>query len=334
MSELVSVIVPCYNVQKYVQETIESVLSQTYSPIELILVDDGSTDETFAVLNKYASERVHVISQDNGGACRARNRGLEKAKGKYIQYIDGDDAISKDKIAAQIQLLDKAENFIAVCNTVFFNDGDDHLSILPKDESRFLFNTNDPVDFLVNLYGGYGEGSMVQTNAWLTPRKIIDAIGPWNEEILQDQDGEYFCRAVLASKGIVYSPNGISFYRKHPGGGSIISRRGYAVKKSYLNALNLKAGYLLGRTDSIAAKRALSRLYMGFAVINYPYYKDLVVQALLKVDELGVEVVLPIIGGRVIETLKKILGWRVARYISFAANTYIRKKCVIQENIC
>lgn len=324
MPGLVSVIVPCYNVQKYIQETIESILGQTYEAIELILIDDGSSDDTFTILKNYASDRVHVIKQINSGACRARNAGLEKAKGKFIQYIDGDDIISKNKIEEELRLLGKTEDSIAVCNTIFFNDGDDYRSFLPNDESRFLYCTDDPVDFLVNLYGGYGAGSMVSIHAWLTPRKIIDRIGPWNEEILQDQDGEYFCRAVLASKGIVYSPNGSSFYRKHPGGGSIISRKGYAVKKSYLYALDLKAGYLLGRTDSIAARRAISRLYMDFAVNNFPYYKDLVEQALIKVDGLEVEVVLPIIGGRVVEALKKTFGWRVARYTSYAANKFLK----------
>lgn len=91
MQPLVSVIIPVYNVGKYLDECIESILSQTISNFEIILVDDGSTDDSLNICNKYKNKNVIVIHQENSGVSAARNAGIKVAKSEFITFVDGDD---------------------------------------------------------------------------------------------------------------------------------------------------------------------------------------------------------------------------------------------------
>lgn len=96
MEEKISVIVPVYNVEKYLERCVESIFKQTYKNIEIILVDDGSTDNSGKICDKFLKkdERVKVIHKENGGLSDARNAGLEILSGKYIMFVDSDDWIS------------------------------------------------------------------------------------------------------------------------------------------------------------------------------------------------------------------------------------------------
>jgi teichuronic acid biosynthesis glycosyltransferase TuaG len=112
---MVSIVIPVYNAEKYIAETIKSVLAQTYSDWELILVDDGSTDETIAritdvllVVPDKVREHIYVIHKEqNEGAAAARNTGLHKAKGRYLAFLDGDDLWLADKLEKQLAFMEK-----------------------------------------------------------------------------------------------------------------------------------------------------------------------------------------------------------------------------------
>lgn len=106
---LVSVIIPAYNVEKTIEQCVQSVFSQTIENLEIIVVDDGSTDNTGAVLDRMAEAdgRLKVIHQPNAGASTARNRGLEESCGKYIRFVDADDRLTKNGIQVMIDALEK-----------------------------------------------------------------------------------------------------------------------------------------------------------------------------------------------------------------------------------
>ncbi|KAF0202279.1 MAG: glycosyl transferase family [Bacteroidetes bacterium] len=315
---LVSVIIPAYNAERFIAETLDSVLNQTWKNIEVFVVDDGSKDKTVEVARTFESDKVKVLVQKNQGACVARNKGLSLSKGKYIQYLDADDVLSSDKIEIQVRILEKNEGYLSVSSSVHFMDGDDFLTKKPREESSWIHNTDDPVDFLVRLYGGYGERWMVLTHAWLTPRSISDKIGPWNENLLLDQDGEYFARAVLASKGIRIS-GGISYYRRFISGGNISSK--YNKKEnlqSALLALGNKTKFLGARTDSEAYRQAVATLYHEIAVNAYPMFADIVGLCEKKIKESGKIPSTPVMGGKIIEITKKYFGWKAAKKLRMA----------------
>ena len=123
---LISVIIPVYNVEKYLHRCLDSVIAQTYQNIEIICVDDGSIDESGRICNQYAvrDARIKVIHQENQGLSAARNRGLDAAEGEYIAFVDSDDYILEDMYK---KMLDKLLNYnvdLCVCQWQYeFSDG-------------------------------------------------------------------------------------------------------------------------------------------------------------------------------------------------------------------
>lgn len=120
MNELISIIIPVYNVEHYLEACMESVLNQTYSNIEIILVDDGATDSSGKMCDRYAGkdERIKVIHKKNGGLSDARNKGITQAKGKYIMFIDSDDVVSSDFVEYLYQMIKTSFADIAICDPI------------------------------------------------------------------------------------------------------------------------------------------------------------------------------------------------------------------------
>lgn len=322
----VSIVIPSYNAENFIAETLTSVKNQTWPAIEAFVVDDGSRDKTVEIAKTFESERIKVIVQKNQGACVARNLGLSLSKGKYIQFLDADDVLSTDKIEKQVGVLENNPGYLAVSPTVHFMHGDDYMNMKPREESAWIHNTDDPVDFLVRLYGGYGERWMVQTSAWLTPRSITDSIGPWDESLLLDQDGEYFARAVLASKGI-RTTGGINYYRRFVFGGNISSKYNKLENlQSALYALNCKANYLAQHTNSAAYKQAMATLYQEIAINAYPAFRTIVAECESKIKDVGKKPALPIMGGRLIELTKLLFGWKSAKKLRITIHKLTGKK--------
>ena len=129
MSEpLISVIVPVYNVEKYIAACVDSILAQTYTNLEILLVDDGSTDSSGALCDEYARRdvRVRVIHQENGGLSDARNTGMQSAQGTYFAFVDSDDFIAGDYIAYLYGMIEKHHAQIAVCGYQKVYPGDEN----------------------------------------------------------------------------------------------------------------------------------------------------------------------------------------------------------------
>ncbi|NQT94640.1 MAG: glycosyltransferase [Lentisphaerae bacterium] len=110
MDPLVSVVIPVYNAARYVAQAVDSVLDQTYAPLQVIVVNDGSTDDTATVLEPYL-DRIEYCRQENRGASASRNRGIELAKGKYIAFLDADDLWTPEKISRQVRVLEDNPQF-------------------------------------------------------------------------------------------------------------------------------------------------------------------------------------------------------------------------------
>jgi len=322
---LVSVIIPAYNAAKFIRETLTSVQQQIWPSIEVFVIDDGSVDDTVAIARSFQNDHFSVVEQKNSGACVARNRGLDLSKGKYIQFLDADDVISPEKIQRQVEVLEENPGYLGVCSTVHFLNGDNYLQMKPREESFWIYDTDDPVDFLVRLYGGDGKRWMVQTSAWLTPKTITDRIGAWNESLLLDQDGEYFARAVLASNGIRTTP-GINYYRRFTWGNNISAKSGKKENlESALLALNLKAQYLSQYTHSDRYMQAFATLYVEIAINAYPQFPELVTRCEEEIQKTGKMPDLPVLGGKLIELIKYFLGWKTAKLVRKRIHSLINR---------
>lgn len=141
MNELISLIVPIYKVEKYLIRCIDSAINQTYTNLEIILVDDGSPDKCGDICDKYALSdfRVKVIHKDNGGLSDARNEGIKLSKGKYISFLDSDDWIDENYVEKLYQLLKSSDSDISILN--YFKTSDNHIQIdIIKEEIQILTN--------------------------------------------------------------------------------------------------------------------------------------------------------------------------------------------------
>ena len=129
MSELLSVIITAYNVEKYIAECLDSVISQSYSNIEIIVVDDGSKDQTGNICDQYSDrdERVKVIHKDNAGLVAARKTGIEVSNGKYITFIDGDDWVDSDLYEKVVNNLSDADIYAYGLTCMYENGNEDYM---------------------------------------------------------------------------------------------------------------------------------------------------------------------------------------------------------------
>ena len=315
---LVSVIIPLYNAEKYIAETIQNVLNQTYQPIEVIIVDDGSTDTSLSVAKSFESENVKVFSQTNKGASPARNYGLREAKGEFIQFLDADDLLSDKKIEEQVLILKNNKEKVSVCPIFHFFEGD-NLSDAVVDKDWYHGSFDNPVKFLIQLYGGCeAEGSMITIHSWLTSRYLIDKAGLWDERLTVDDDGEFFCRVLLASSGIECANKAICFYRKFVENKSLSAQSGYKAMLSAFLSLEQKRKHLAAYENVPSYKRAFSRAYKRMAVQAYPQFKDIAEACIRNIKELGGTNHDVTLGGTGIEFVKKIAGWKIARQLQYS----------------
>lgn len=324
MIPLVSVIIPCFNAEKFIAQTLNSVLQQTHKNIEILIIDDHSTDTSYAIAQSFAKEHpqiIKVLKNKSKGACAARNMGFQYSKGAYIQYLDADDLLSPQKIEKQVTSLVNFPDSITVCETWNFTSD---INNATNTDAPYLFSTDQACDFFINLWGGNKkEPNMVQTSAWITPRTLIEKNGSWNINLSKDQDGEFFARIALNSKGIVYVPNIKNYYRKHISSNNIASQKERQHIQSNLLATQLKEQYLFGKNQSLKAKLAIATQYKHVAIEAWPNYKDLAKQALLKCNELGGSPYNPALGGKSIEFIKRVFGWKAAKSVSYHIHNFI-----------
>ncbi|RYF99576.1 MAG: glycosyltransferase family 2 protein, partial [Chitinophagaceae bacterium] len=171
MGGKVSVIIPAYNAANFLAETVKSILGQSYQDFELLIVDDGSKDNTASIAELFSKDpRVKLISQTNLGCSGAKNTGLMHITGDYVQYLDADDILSPDKLKDQVAAIDRSKTDLAVCRTAVFHrePGDTNIEI----DTNKLFSTRNGIEFLLNLYGLREGRGMIQPNAFLMTRKL------------------------------------------------------------------------------------------------------------------------------------------------------------------
>lgn len=302
----VSILIPMYNAQRYLSKTLESIFNQTYKNIEVIIVDDGSSDQSLKIAKRYEQTNLKVLFQRNAGACIARNRAFEESTGEYIQYLDADDLLSHNKIEDQIQLLNNSDaGAMASCSWFRFTH-EDHLKTHFKkrliDKDYF-----SPIEWLIDSWEGKG---MSQTSCWLTPRYLIEKAGNWDARLLMNQDGEFFSRVLLNAKQIRYSSIAKVFYRV----GNLASITGKITNEkchSQLLSYRLYEEHILQNEDSARVRHALMRNYLAFMYYNYNACPGLMAEAKSAIKRLGFNS-LETYGGGKFRTLARLIGFEAA----------------------
>jgi glycosyltransferase involved in cell wall biosynthesis len=206
MPKLVSVIIPCFNAEKWVAEAIESCLNQTYSNMEIIVVDDGSTDNSLEIIKSYGTKIKWETFPHNKGGNQARNRGFALSKGEYIQFLDADDYILPNKIEQQVQLLEQTEADVVYSDWRHKQHLPDGTSYLDRIEVA-----GAQADILESLL----EDWWTATASLLYRRTVVEESGGWDESLVVAQDRDFFLTVVLNGAKVVYLPGCSSIYRRH-----------------------------------------------------------------------------------------------------------------------
>lgn len=282
--KLVSVIIPVYNAEDFISMCIQSVINQTYRNIEIILINDGSTDGTLDIIHSFSDPRLILVNQENKGCSASKNEGLRIAKGDFIQYLDADDYLSPDKIENQVDKLSFNKNVIAVCKTVIISDNFKINGL--EIDTDLIRNGGNGKDFLLSLWGLNGKFGMVQPNAYLIPRKIADEIGEWNEEISPspDEDGEYFARVLLATENVCYT-EGINFYRKVTNANSLSKIFSFQRALNLLDTVELKFSHLF-KVENTQRVQELYQLNISQVIYQFGVqYPELIDYSLEKIQD-------------------------------------------------
>jgi glycosyltransferase involved in cell wall biosynthesis len=264
---LVSIIVPCFNQAKYLDDALNSVLNQSHRKWECIVVNDGSTDNTSDVVNKWtvADSRFVLFEQSNAGLSAARNAGLKLAKGKYIQFLDSDDCLFRDKLSSQVRSIGNATKYgVAITNYIRGMDGninerDVKASYLPPVSSGGKLS-------IYELIADWETRISIPAHCFLFTRDFFDDGIEFNIALKNHEDWDCWVQIFSRVKKIVYDPSVQVVYRNV---GSSMSKPIDDMKLGFLGAIDKN----LQNSKFSSVIHALLRAKRGEILYLYEYRK-------------------------------------------------------------
>jgi glycosyltransferase involved in cell wall biosynthesis len=305
MSELVSILIPAYNAEKWIGGTVKSALNQTWQNKEIIIVDDGSTDNTLEIAQQFESNSVKVITQKNRGASAARNRALAFAQGDYIQWLDADDLLAPAKISQQLKESDSSKNtrilFSSTWGRFYFR----------HQKARFVPNSLwrdlQPVEWILTRFN---ESIWMHPASWLVSRRLTEMAGLWNERLSFDDDGEYFCRIVSVSEKVKFVPEAKCYYRVG-NSASLSSNRSDKALESLVFSIRLCFKHLRSIEDSERTKNACLKYLENRITDFYPGKPEIIKKINQLAWELGGNISTPRESWKFI-LAQNLFGWKMA----------------------
>jgi glycosyltransferase involved in cell wall biosynthesis len=307
-SPLVSILIPVYNAEQWIAETLNSVLNQSWKNIEIIVVDDGSKDRSLDIIYQFNDPRLKIFKQENKGGSAARNMAFSKSYGEFIQYLDADDLLDKDKIERQLNAI--KGNQLSLLSGPYYVFHETIRNAKLKEEIAYR-NYENPFDWVME---NFQQKTMFSPNCWLVPRKLIEKAGPWNEQLTYNDDSEFFIRMALSATRIFFVQNATSYYRKgHTH--SVSQGKDKKALNSRLLCLNLNAKQVLNKKDDTDVKQMIADEYSKFIFSIYPLHRDLRIAANEKIKLLKVYPQKNFFNkNKITGKLSNIIGWKIIKY--------------------
>jgi glycosyltransferase involved in cell wall biosynthesis len=306
-TSLVSIIMPCYNASAFIKESIDSVLAQTHQNFELLIINDGSTDNSEAIIKEYIDKRIRYFYQSNKGQCVASNVGIAEAKGSFIKFLDADDVINKEHLQEQLKRLVGNENSIASCAWGRFYNED---SSTAKYEPESVWKDMKPIDWLKSSLTQ--KSDMMGAWLWLIPTKILKKAGGWNEKLSLNNDFEFSIRLILHADKILFIENAKLAYRTI--NNSLSTQKSENAFEAALLSTQLGCSYLLLKDDSMEMKKLCANRYQDWIYRIYPQYPSLIKKYHYEIGKL-VKPNTKMQGGKLFILLRNLVGWKVARLL-------------------
>ncbi|MBS1834780.1 MAG: glycosyltransferase [Acidobacteria bacterium] len=308
MNPLVSILMPCHNAARYVGEAIRSILAQTWRPIELIVVNDRSTDGSADVLDSMRNDTVQVVNGSFGSAAAARNHAFTISRGAYVKFMDADDVLSARAIELQLARLAGSRSALASGEWGRFY-GEDASSFRLNPES--VWRDMRPAEWLIEAWTN--ARPMMQPGIFLLPRAIVERSGGWDESLSVLDDLDFFTRCFVQATEVRFAQGACLMYRSGIEG-SLSGRKDRGGVVSAFTALMNGTSRLLGCHDDVLARQACANLMQDFIYSHYPDHKDLLALAERRVREWGGSTLSPT-GSPAFDLVRSLVGWKVAQRV-------------------
>jgi glycosyltransferase involved in cell wall biosynthesis len=307
----VSVIIPVYNAERFIEQAVYSVLNQTFRDFELLIIDDGSTDQSAEIIKQINDPRILFFQKANEGQCKTLNYGLEKASGDFIKFLDADDYLNAnhlEKMMEMVLMVDKheADMTLILSRWQRFKNDNDLFSLINRPE----WVDSRPLEFLVRALGNGPD--MLPGWQWLIPRALLQHAGNWNEELGLGNDFEFSVRLILASKQIKICPEAMVYYRSDLAH-NMSSDMSINTIMSVLKASRAGVSHILKRDSSKELQRVCADKLQVWLLSYYPYIsKSLAREVEQEVKMLGGSDVNADWGSKLL-LLKRVFGWKAAK---------------------
>ncbi|SRR5665213_3406770 len=301
---LVSICIPCYNSAAYVGETISCLLNQTFQSLEIIVVDDGSTDHTRKVLGTIKDKRVTYLLQENKGAAAARNKAFQLSSGDYIKFMDADDLVNPECLETQLSRIQDNPDCIASAKWGRFYEPDHSDFTLAKEK---VWMDLPGMSWLINSLTETG-ANMMQPGIFLIPRKIVEKAGPWNEALSLIDDFEYMIRVISKCSTILFCEDALLMYRSGLTG-SLSGKKTFKHFQSAYDSLNLGIERILQVRNDDQTRKVCANVYKRWSTIFYPEYEELYHKIEAKIDMLG-GADIPLVGSKLTRLFSMTIGWK------------------------
>ena len=299
---LVSICMPLYNAEDFIGETITKLKEQSYQNIEVIIVNDHSTDNSVDIVKSFNWDKIKLFTNTKKGACSARNYAFTQSTGEYIKFLDSDDYCSPKMIERQVEtILGKSKKSLVFSPLkLLFTDGS---FSEPKRSIDHDFDIAFDLQVEIMKFGG--------TNipyCYLMSRELVEASGGWDETVLKNQDGEYFSRVLshgdkafsVSDEFVVYRKTGTGLSTK------LSSKAVSSVLETYRKVIALS----IKKNDTDEMRKVCGKHLGLFVFIYYPELKEL----LNKVDEITKDFNIPLLlpERKILKVLRLFLGWKIS----------------------
>ena len=273
----VSVIIPAYNAEKFIVDALDSIFAQTYRPIQIIVIDDGSNDRTAKIVRSYQTSRsseaieqieLQYIYQENGGPSKARNSGIKVAKGKYLAFLDSDDMWPQSKLSLQGKMMKRHPEV-----SLLFGDSQRFSETIANTPSMFQANSYGK-DFFGNEFyvlDAYKKiitcGNFITTGSVIVRRDALESVGLFDESLKYSEDVDFWLRIALKYP-VAYTDNLCLVRRIHKANLSVDSEKMYL---GFVDVIRKHAELFKTEisTAKINVRRCIQHKYYELALLLY-----------------------------------------------------------------
>lgn len=304
---IVSVCIPVYNAGKFLSDTLDALLLQDYPKVEIVVVDDQSTDGSAGILSGY-SDKIKVCQSIRKGANPSRNQAFENCTGDYIIFFDADDWVPRNFISSQVECMVNHRDCVVVSEWGrFFETKEDYRKDPNIVEHDLSFH-----DWIIHYWTR--NNHMTPPGRVMIPRNVLVQAGLWNEELSLNDDLEFFSRIFNAARKILYNGKSRFYYRSGVGG---VSSKVYEYHQQVSNFRSIDTATNIAHEvfpNDPGVRRASANMWQLFIYENYPHHRSLTDKARQHIKELGgSDFEFP--AGGVTKTLLRVFGWKLTKKV-------------------